>query len=141
LIAPTLQRLLTFQVPNLMSFFHCLGRAKESVQVRGALKHLVTSYIFKVRCCIPTPNPRAGDHPLLAVHYCLFYIFAATLRIWRPSIRNLRTRRAVVTRDPPNMGISSTSDIVPVKETTYEIQRGLKNNIKIGVETGYEIVD
>jgi hypothetical protein len=39
------------------------------------------------------------------------------------------------------MGISSTSDIVPVKETTYEIQRGLKNNIKIGVETGYEIVD
>jgi len=34
-----------------MSFFQCLGRTKESVQVRGALKHLVTSYIFNVTAC------------------------------------------------------------------------------------------
>jgi len=47
LIAPTLQRLLTFQVPNLMSFFHCLGRAKESVQVPDALKHFVTNYFLR----------------------------------------------------------------------------------------------
>jgi len=32
---PALYRLLTFQVQNLMSLFHCLGRTKVSVQVRG----------------------------------------------------------------------------------------------------------
>jgi hypothetical protein len=33
----------------------------------------------------PTPNPKLEDHPLSAVHDCLFNIFAATLHIWRPS--------------------------------------------------------
>jgi hypothetical protein len=32
----------SFQVLNIISFFHCLGRAKELFQVRGALKHFVT---------------------------------------------------------------------------------------------------
>ena len=32
---PDLHRLLTYQVPNLMSLFHCLGRTKVSVQIRG----------------------------------------------------------------------------------------------------------
>jgi hypothetical protein len=31
--------------------FHCLGRAKESVQVWGALKHFLTNYFFTVRGC------------------------------------------------------------------------------------------
>jgi hypothetical protein len=61
----------------------------------------------------PRPTPKLEDHLLSAVHDCLFNIFAATLHIWRlfppyleavPSIRNLRMRHAVVTRDPPNMG-------------------------------------
>jgi hypothetical protein len=47
---PTLQRLLAFKVPNLMSFSY-LGRAKESVQARGALKHFVTNYFFTVTGC------------------------------------------------------------------------------------------
>jgi len=34
-----------------MAFFHYLGRAKESVQVPGALKHFVTIKMFKARCC------------------------------------------------------------------------------------------
>jgi hypothetical protein len=29
--------------------FHCLGRTKESVQVRGVLKHIVTGKFFTVR--------------------------------------------------------------------------------------------
>ena len=38
------------------------------------------------------------DHPLSAVHHCLFNLFAATLHVaGRSSIRNLRTRHAVVT--------------------------------------------
>ena len=43
-------------------------------------------------------SPKLEDHPLSAVHDCLFNLFAATLHIGgRSSIRNLRTRHAVVT--------------------------------------------
>ena len=46
----------------------------------------------------PRPPPKLEDHPLSAVHDCLFNIFAATLhKGGRSSIRNLRTRHAVVT--------------------------------------------
>ena len=46
----------------------------------------------------PRPNSKLEDHPLSAVCDCLFNIFAATLHIrGRSSIRNLRTRHAVVT--------------------------------------------
>jgi len=44
------------------------------------------------------PTPKLEDHSLSAVRYCLFNIFAAALDIaGRSSIRNLRTRHAVVT--------------------------------------------
>jgi hypothetical protein len=46
----------------------------------------------------PHPTPKLEDNPLLAVHDCLFNLFTATLHIGgRSSIRNLRTRHAVVT--------------------------------------------
>jgi len=46
----------------------------------------------------PHPNPKLEDQPLSAVRDCLFNIFAATLHIGgHSSIRNLRTRHAVVT--------------------------------------------
>jgi hypothetical protein len=46
----------------------------------------------------PRPTPKLEDHPLSVVRDCLFNIFAATLHIGdRSSIRNLRTRHAVVT--------------------------------------------
>ena len=45
-----------------------------------------------------SPNPKLEDHPLSAVRNCVFNLFAATLHIGsRSSIRNLRTRHAVVT--------------------------------------------
>jgi len=45
----------------------------------------------------PRPTPKLEDHPL-SVRDCLFSIFAAVLHIGgRSSIRNLRTRHAVVT--------------------------------------------
>jgi hypothetical protein len=51
---------------NLMSFFQCLGRTKESVQVRGTLKHFVTIETFLRWGVIgPTPNPQAGGPPLV----------------------------------------------------------------------------
>jgi hypothetical protein len=46
----------------------------------------------------PSPTSQLEDHPLLAVHDCLFNIFVVTLSIGRrSSIRNLRTPQAVVT--------------------------------------------
>ena len=46
----------------------------------------------------PRPTPKLEDHPLSALRDCLFNIFAATLHtVGRSSIRNLRTRHAVVT--------------------------------------------
>jgi hypothetical protein len=47
----------------------------------------------------PRPTPNLKDRPLSAVRDCLFNIFVASLRIGdRSSIRNPRTRHAVVTR-------------------------------------------
>jgi hypothetical protein len=44
------------------------------------------------------PNPKLEDNPLSAVRNCLFNIFTPTLHIGgRASIRNLRTRHAVLT--------------------------------------------
>jgi len=46
----------------------------------------------------PRPTPKLEDHPSSAVRDYLFNLFAATLRIGGlSSIRNLRTRHAVVT--------------------------------------------
>ena len=46
----------------------------------------------------PRPTPKPENHPLSAVRDCLFNIFAATLHTGGDSsIRNLRTRHAVVT--------------------------------------------
>jgi hypothetical protein len=51
----------------------------------------------------PRPTPKLEDHPLSAV-LDWFNIFAAAIKLEAfSSIRNLRTRHAVVTRDPPNM--------------------------------------
>jgi hypothetical protein len=38
------------------------------------------------------PTPKLEDYPLLAVRECLYSIFVATLCIWKPFIRTMRTR-------------------------------------------------
>ena len=51
------------------------------------------------------PTPKPEHHPLSAVRDCLFNIFAATLHTGGgSSIRNLRTRQAVVTGTPTYHG-------------------------------------
>ena len=46
----------------------------------------------------PRPTPKLEDHPSSAVRDCLFNLFTATVHIGgHSSIRNLRTRHAVVT--------------------------------------------
>ena len=58
----------------------------------------------------PRPTPKLDDHPSSAVRGCLFDIFTATLHIGgRSSIRNLKTRHAVVTRTHIHGVLSYTS--------------------------------
>jgi hypothetical protein len=98
---PDLHRLLTFHVPNLMCLFHCLGCTKGLAQARSTRIRFVTRTVFMVRSCYHLahpPTPTLEGHPLSAVRYCLFNIFASTLYTGGlSSIRNLRTRHAVVT--------------------------------------------
>jgi hypothetical protein len=42
-----------------MSFFHCLGHAKESVQVQGTLKHFATiTIVYGEGLLAPRPTPK-----------------------------------------------------------------------------------
>jgi hypothetical protein len=54
---PDLYRLLRFQVPNLLSLFHCLGGTKVSVEVRGKCVCFVTMTVFTVRSCQHLAQP------------------------------------------------------------------------------------
>ena len=80
----------------------CSGRTLHHgvhVHVRSLYERYVTLIRFDGKELLaPRPTPRLDDHPLSAVRDRLFNIFAATLHIGgRSSIRNLRTRHAVVT--------------------------------------------
>ena len=55
-------------------------------------------YFYGEELLAPRPTPKLEDHPVPAVRDCLFNIFVATLHNGaRSSIRNLKTRHAVVT--------------------------------------------
>ena len=91
---------LTFQVPNIMSLFHCLDHSKVSIQVRGTCSCFVkkSQFVYDEELSACHPNPMLEDHPLSAFRDCSFNIFAATFHIGgRTSIRNLRTRHAAMT--------------------------------------------
>jgi hypothetical protein len=88
--------LLTFQVPNLVSIFFRLGRlSTESVEVRGFFRIFVTSLFFTVRSSWPQAQPPSWRTILSRPSTTAYSIYSQL-----PSIRNLRTRHAVVTRDP-----------------------------------------
>ena len=58
----------------------------------------LTYVFYREGLLVPRPTPKLEDHPSSAVRDCLFNLSAATLLIGgRSSIRNLRTRHAVVT--------------------------------------------
>jgi len=57
----------------------------------------------------PCPSPKLENHPLSAVCDCLFNMFTATLHIGgRSSVRNMRTRHAVVTRTHLSHGLGNS---------------------------------
>jgi hypothetical protein len=61
--------------------------------------------LFFYELLAPHPTPKLEDHPLLAVHDCLFNIFTAALHIWRPSpLSETRDMPFRSDKDPHNMG-------------------------------------
>jgi hypothetical protein len=72
--------------------------------VQGFLWSFVTSLFLRWRVVSPTPYPQAGGPPLVGCPRLLIqYIHSFPPYLEGvSSIRNLRTRHAVVTRDPPN---------------------------------------
>jgi hypothetical protein len=103
---PALYRLLTFHVPNLMSIFLSVGHSsKESVQAPGRLWHFVTRLFFMARSCWPQALPPAGGPTLVGCPRLLIQYIRCYLPYLEAvsSVRGLRKRHVVVTRDPPNM--------------------------------------
>jgi len=92
---PALYRLLTFQMPNgrfpYITFIVRKDQSKPKI-----LRMVHNMVVFEAEQLLaPRPTPKLGDHPLSAVCHCLFYILTRPFKL--ESIRNLRTRRGVVT--------------------------------------------
>ena len=87
-IEPALHRLLTFQVPNLMSLFHYLGHTKESVQAQGKCSCHVTKPAFMVRSCqhlTQPPSQRTTPCQLSVTAYSIYS--QLPLPYWRPPLQ------------------------------------------------------
>jgi len=76
------------------------------------------------------PSPKLEDQPLLTVGDCLFRIFAATLHIVsRSSIRNPRTRRAVVTGTHLS-AMENLNNSEDIKRAWEKIKENIKTSAK-----------
>ena len=84
---PDLQRLNTFNLPNITSLFHCLGRTRRSVQARGTCIRFVTRPVFILRICQHLAHPasrRAAHCRLSATAYSIYCRHPPN---WRPFLR------------------------------------------------------
>jgi len=69
---PNIYRLLTFHVPNLMSLLLCLGCTK-SISPGSRHMFMIPNYAsFYSEELSASPSPKMEEHPLSAVHHCLF---------------------------------------------------------------------
>jgi hypothetical protein len=92
---PDLYRLLTCHVPNLVSVFHCSFLTVISVQARGKYIRFVTRLVFKMRNYWHLAQPPSWRTTPCRV--LIQYIRSYPPIGGRSSIRDLRTRHAVVT--------------------------------------------
>jgi len=95
-----LEKLTGFHLVKFLYFME----PESSLPYSQVLAPRLSGWIFCNKICFcdeslaPRPTSRMEDHPLSAIHNCLFNIFAASLHIGgRSSIRNLRMCHAVVT--------------------------------------------
>jgi hypothetical protein len=78
------------------------------------------------------PTPKLEDYPLSAVRDCLFNMFVATLHIGgHSSIRNPRTRHAVVTGTHLSRTVSSIPEEMPKYNRPAWWRKGNNTNISI----------
>jgi hypothetical protein len=61
-----------------------LPRSQEPATRDSYMRFLIGLHLYDEELLAPRPTPKLEDHPLSALHDCLFIIFAATLPIWRP---------------------------------------------------------
>jgi hypothetical protein len=79
-------------------FFHCFAPKYQSRSEAGSLTVTQKDTFLRQADVSASPKPKLEDLSLSAVCYCLMNIFATTLLILScSSIRNFRTRQAVVT--------------------------------------------
>ena len=110
-------RLLTFQVPNLISLRILRDASPRdtphgdpsggvvylrivlSPEEASCLQVFLNMYVLQGGLLAPRPTPKMEDHPLSSVHDCLFNLFTATLHIGgRSSIRSLITHSIKIYR-------------------------------------------
>jgi hypothetical protein len=90
-------------------------------------RHFMTfrSKIFLLRSGVVnwTHNLKLEVHPLSAVRDCLFYIYAATIHVWRPSPPSAsRRHHAVVTR------------VTAIKQSRVTLRLTVSQSVSLGVE-------
>ena len=71
-------------LPNLMSLFRCLCRARVSVQVRCCCKQFVTGYVLRWGVVSTSSNPQAGGPPLVGCPLLLIQYIRSYPPYWRP---------------------------------------------------------
>ena len=82
-----------------LTLFRVLSQ-RISLSPRQLWTFLNKGSVYGEELLAPRPTPKLEDHAVSTVRDCLFNISAATLHIGgRSSIRNLRTRHAVVKSD------------------------------------------
>jgi len=85
---PSLYRLLTIQVPNLMSFFHCLSCTKVAAQVQSMCSCFVAKPVFMVRSCQHFAQPqswRTTPYWLTTAAYSIYLQLPSILKAVFPS--------------------------------------------------------
>jgi hypothetical protein len=118
---------------------------KESAQVRGFLWSFVTSLFLRWGVVSPTLNPQAGGPPLVGCPRLLIQYIRRYLE-GDSSIRNLRTRHVVVTRDPPNMALYSyVSKHRPHRNCQLncrlvELQRGMAAHFQVTLQFSLHVI-
>jgi hypothetical protein len=98
-----------------MSFFQLLRSCQRiSPGPRRFEKFRNTSLFYGEGLLRPHPTPKLEDHPFSAVRSCPPDLEAFSF------ISNLRTRHAMVTKDPPNMDYQASRTLIPVSSSWGE---------------------
>ena len=110
---------------------------------RGSIspcEYFLTVFFYGEALLAPRPTPKLEDHPSSAVRGCLFNLFTATLHTGgRSSIRNSRTRHAVVTGTHIHGINALLSTIIPPNQK-LRVLYGILPHVILGTKGPHERV-